>query len=403
MFKKLKGKFILINMFLLTTVFISIFGTIYMMTVLSYNRDINMKLKSIMFSPQRPIMLKANMDMSIVIEVDNNNVIKVASVFNVDDWNIKEVVKEISDNESNLSKIDINGNSYSFYKQNLHGVKRIVLISREFQKSMLSNLLKVLIVVGLLSLIILFIISIYFTSKAIKPLEETFIKQKQFIADASHELRTPITIIKTNLEILKSNKNKSVDSQSKWIDYISTQTDRMSVLISEMLALANLDTNKNSKEFIRLNISEVLKNSLLVFEVIIFEKGLTLEEKIQEDIYINGDEDQIKKLISIFMDNAIKYTDINGKIEVTIKKEKNKATLVVKNTGKGIESEYLDKIFERFYRLDTSRNRDTGGYGLGLSIAKSIVNEHRGKIYAKSNIGKDISFIVEIPLNNISI
>lgn len=172
----------------------------------------------------------------------------------------------------------------------------------------------------------------------------------------------------------------------------------MSTLINEMLSLANLDANKKKGEVTKFELSKILSDALLVFEVVIFEKGLVLEENINDNIFINGEKDQIKKLISILMDNAIKYTNKNGKIMVSLNIEKNKARLEVKNTGEGIEKEHLEKIFERFYRVDNSRDRGTGGYGLGLSIAKAIVEEHKGKIYAESVVREYTSFIVELPV-----
>ena len=129
-----------------------------------------------------------------------------------------------------------------------------------------------------------------------------------------------------------------------------------------------------------------------------FEYIISIFALLNDNIFINGEKDQIKKLISILMDNAIKYTNKNGKIMVSLNIEKNKARLEVKNTGEGIEKEHLEKIFERFYRVDNSRDRGTGGYGLGLSIAKAIVEEHKGKIYAESVVGEYTSFIVELPV-----
>ena len=123
-----------------------------------------------------------------------------------------------------------------------------------------------------------------------------------------------------------------------------------------------------------------------------------MSSNIEDDITIKGDRENIKKVFIILLDNAIKYTNKNGKIDVELNHDKNKIKLKVRNTGEGIKKEDLDKIFERFYRVDTSRARETGGYGLGLSIAKSIVESHNGKIYAESNIGKDTTFIVEFNL-----
>lgn len=402
MFKKLKRKFILMNMILLTVVFVGIFGTIYLSTAYNMEKDMRMQLWSNMMTvpQQKPMPKNDRMDISIKIDLDTKNeIVNVSSRLNTDDLDVNEIVKKVISNGSDMSKIKVNGESFSYLKELVNSGTRIVLISRSFQQEVLWNLLKTFIIVGLLSLIVLFFISIYFTNKAIIPLEETFKKQKQFIADASHELRTPLTIIKTNISLLRENKYQTIESQGKWVNYIDSQASRMSTLINEMLSLANLDANKKKGEFINFNLSKLLNDLLLVFEVVIFEKGLILKENISQDIFINGEIDQIKKLISILMDNAIKYTSKNGQITVSLKVERNKVKLIINNTGEGIRKEHLEKIFERFYRVDDSRDRDTGGYGLGLSIAKSISEEHKGKIYAESILGRDVSFIVELPLS----
>ena len=401
MFKKLKAKFILINMGLLTTVFVGIFGTIYLSIAYSMEKEMRMQLWSnIMLAPQqKPIPKDARIDMTIKIDLDNTNeVVTVSSKFNTDDFDINDIVTKVINGSKDMDTIKINGESFAYLKQDIGNGKRIVLMSKSFQQGMLWNLLKIFIEVGSLSLVVLFFISIYFTNKAIHPLEETFKKQKQFIADASHELRTPLTIIKTNVSLLRENEMETIHSQRKWINYIDSQANRMSTLINEMLSLANHDANKK-QERININLSKMLSETLLVFEVVIFEKGLILEEGIVNDIFINGEKDQIKKLISILMDNAIKYTNDNGKISVFLKVERNRAKLIIKNTGEGIKKEHLEKIFERFYRVDPSRDRGTGGYGLGLSIAKSIVDDHKGKIHAESILNNETSFIVELPLS----
>lgn len=402
MFKKLKIKFLLINMSLLTAVFIGIFGTIYLSTAYSMEKDMRMQLWSnIIIAPQqKPTPKNDRMDMTIKIDLDNTNeVVTVSSKMNTDDLDINNIVTKVINSSKDMDTIKINGESFGYLRQDIGNGKRIVLMSKSFQHEMLWNLLKIFIGVGSLSLILLFFISIYFTNKAINPLEETFRKQKQFIADASHELRTPLTIIKTNVSLLRENEMETIHSQKKWINYIDSQAGRMSTLINEMLSLANLDANKKKEEIININLSKMIRDSLLVFEVVIFEKGLILEEDLTDNIFIKGEQNQIKKLISILMDNAIKYTNNNGKITVLLINERNKAKLIIRNTGEGIEKEHLEKIFERFYRVDDSRDRGTGGYGLGLSIAKAIVEEHKGKIHAESIINNETSFIIELPLS----
>ena len=266
-------------------------------------------------------------------------------------------------------------------------------MSRQPQIDVLNNLLKVFIFIGSISLILLLLISIYLTNKTIKPIKETFEKQKQFIADASHELKTPLAIIRTNTSLVLSNKGATVESQSKWLNYINNQIGRMTELLDEMLSLAKLDTNRELQEFKDFDLSKLLNSILLTFEAVIFENRIELESNISENVSLKGDKESIKKVVIILLDNAIKYTNKSGKINVNLQQEKNKIKLKIKNTGEGIKKEDLEKIFERFYRVDSSRARETGGYGLGLSIAKSIVDSHKGKIYAESNIGKDTSLI----------
>ena len=399
MFDKLKRKFILINMSLLTIVFILIFGTIYITTAISMEKDLEHELRNTLSAPRKPIPNSPIMSSSIIIELDsNNNIARVATYMEVDENMLQETMYTIIKNENKFGKIKIDGSSYGYLKEYSNKGLRIALMSREPRIDVLNNLLRVFISIGSISLIFLLLISIYLTNKTIKPIKETFEKQKQFIADASHELKTPLAIIRTNNSLVLSNKNLTVESQSKWLNYINNQIERMSELIDEMLSLAKLDANRGHDEFVVFNLSKLLNNILLTFEAVIFENKIELESNIEEDISIKGDKESIKKVFTILLDNAIKYTNQSGKIDVDLRQEKNKIKIKVKNSGEGINRKDLNKIFERFYRVDTSRARESGGYGLGLSIAKSIVENHNGKIYAESTIGKDTTFIIE--LNN---
>lgn len=308
---------------------------------------------------------------------------------------ISEAVGQTVKAEALSGKIRIEDTHYAFLKQNTPRGTKIVFVDRTPQHRTLMNLLRIFFLVGGISLVLLFLISVYFANKSIEPIKEVFEKQKQFIADASHELRTPLTVIKTNLALIAANSEETVKSQARWIEYISSQTDRMSNLVGDMLALAKLDYMENRPFFTCFDLSKTLTGTILSFEAILFESNITLNTQIQPDVFLNGDKESMKKVISILIDNAIKNTPENGSISVKLTADKNKIEILVVNTGQGIPAEHLEKIFERFYRVDTSRTRENGGYGLGLAIAKSIVEQHQGKIYAKSN--RDTSFIVELP------
>ncbi|GAA0123838.1 MAG: GHKL domain-containing protein [Clostridium argentinense] len=398
MFHKLKRKFIIINMTLLTVVFIAIFSTIYIMTMVSAARQTEFILNTLMHAPPKPSPNNPAIASSIIVELDKqHNIVDVFSLFDIEKESIEEAISEAIKSKKLSKNLKIEGSSYAFLKQDTPRGMKIVFVDRSPQHTMVINLLKIFFLVGGISLIILLLISMYFANRTIKPIKEVFEKQKQFITDASHELKTPLTIIKTNTALVLSNSEETVKSQSKWIGYINSQTDRMSKLIDDMLSLAKLDNPQHKVCFSSFDISKTLENILLSFEAVIYENDIELDFNINKNIFINGEKESIKKLFNILMDNAIKNTPSRGKISVKLDCDKSKIEVEVKNTGEGISKEHIDKIFERFYRVDDSRNRESGGYGLGLSIAKSIVNEHNGNIYVKSNINEYTSFIVELP------
>lgn len=405
MFDKLKKKFILINMSLLTIVFILIFGTVYINTAINMDRDLEHQLKGAMFTPRKgagpdsPMMTS-----SIIIDLDtDNNIANVVTFMEVDKEILEDTVYKIIKSDKKFDKVKIEGSSYGYLKEATNKGIKIVLMSREPQINALSSLLSSFLTIGSISLIGLLFISIYLTNRTIKPIKDSFEKQKQFIADASHELKTPLAIIRTNTSVILSNKDDTVNNQIKWINYINNQTERMAKLIDEMLSLAKLDTGKELIKFSTFDLSKLLNNILLTFEAVIFENKIELETNILNDVFLKGDKESIKKVCIILLDNAIKYTNKDGKIYVDLNLDKNKIRLKVRNTGEGIKKEDLNKIFERFYRVDTSRARETGGYGLGLSIAKSIVESHNGRIYAESNLGKDTTFTIELNSEKLSL
>ena len=396
MFDKLKLKLIAINMAMLITVFIAIFGSIFLITSNNISREIDENLYALIYGSKRPIPHTVN----IVVEIGSNGRIKAQfgnyeSIMTND--NLQEVVSNILKSNKLSGKVKIADSNYSYLIGNgIFGTK-IAFIETSQYDTVLLQLVKSLVAIGLISLIGLLFISIYLTNKSIIPIKEAFEKQKQFIADASHELKTPLAIIKTNTSLVLSHPEDTIKNQTKWINYINSQADRMSELISEMLSLAKMDVAENKLTLVPINMSKIIESMILMFDAVIYENNINLETNISKDLYINGDKESLKKLFSIIMDNAIKYTDKNGSITVSLFSDKNKVKMIIRNTGEGIAPEDLERVFERFYRVDKSRDRETGGYGLGLSIASSIVKEHKGKIYARSKVGSFTSFIVEIP------
>lgn len=398
MFKELKHKFVIINMSLLSFVFVAIFTVIYILTAVSGERQINFTLRRIMDEPPKPFKGEPRMATSLVVDLDSSgSIIKSFSFVTMEENTIKELVSKAMESNKMSAKIKSGDFNYSFLKGEGPFGKKVVFVDRSPQQESLKNILIIFTIAGGASLILLYLISVHLANSTIKPIKEAFEKQQQFIQDASHELKTPLTIIKTNLSVISANEDMDVKSQGKWLGFIHSQTERMSNLINDMLSLAKIDSLEQPSYIEKFDFSKVLDGVLLSFEAFIFESDIELKTKVKEDIYLNGNKEDIQRLVTILMDNAVKNTPKDGSISVYLNYEKNSIQLVIRNTGSGIPAESIDKIFERFYRVDPSRARESGGYGLGLAIAKSIVEKHHGKIYVRSNVNVDTSFIVELP------
>ncbi|MCK9169829.1 MAG: HAMP domain-containing histidine kinase [Treponema sp.] len=241
-------------------------------------------------------------------------------------------------------------------------------------------------------ILISFFLAMLFSKWAIAPVKVTLAEQKQFIADASHELKTPIAVIGANVDVLISSM-----PDSKWLQYIKTENERLSLIVKDLLYLAHNDSGRIKLTKTDFNLCEMVESVVLPFESIVYEQGKTLKMEIPEAINIRADETSLKEVVIVLVDNALKNSDKGAVIRVSVCQSAGQRYIKVYNTGKGILSEDLDKIFLRFYRSDTSRTRNTGGSGLGLSIAQSIVHNHGGTIKAASEYGKWAEFTVKLP------
>lgn len=241
-----------------------------------------------------------------------------------------------------------------------------------------------------------FLFSFILSSWAIHMFKIEFNRQKRFLSDAGHELKTPVSVISANVDVLLSSY-----PGNKWLGYIQTETERMAELTKKLLYLARSDANENKFLMRSFNVCSSIMEVVLPFESVVFEQGKILEMDLPpEDIMVYADEASVKQVAVIFLDNALKNTEENAHIKISVSCQKNKCLLKVYNTGLGIKTEDLKKIFQRFYRSDTSRNRLTGGSGLGLAIASSIAEAHNTSVYAQSEYGKYAEFVFEIPLDS---
>lgn len=307
--------------------------------------------------------------------------------------NNNELERDTAQNyiDSILKKDSASGmlGSLQFYKLEKNNGTLIVFTDKSAEMDMLNKLLRTTVIIGIISVLLLSAAAFFLSRKIIEPLKIAFNKQKQFISDASHELKTPLTVISANADVLSCEIG-----ENKWLTYIRSQTDRMNVLVNDLLNLTRLEIN--TSDFIRtdFDLSKAVINTALPFECQAFDMNKKFELSVDENVTVNGSERHIKQMTAIFIDNALKYSNDGGTVRISLKKLGDKRALSVYNTGCGISEEEKDKIFERFYRSDESRNRATGGYGLGLAIAKSIIDKHKFKIQVETEPGKSICFIV---------
>lgn len=253
--------------------------------------------------------------------------------------------------------------------------------------------------VGFVALVCFFVISLFLSKITVRPVDEAWRRQQQFLADASHELKTPLTVILADTNILLSHQSETVGNQVKWVEYIQNEAERMKQLVQDMLFLAKGDAAEleTHQEHTPISITDLAWSSLLPFESVAFEQGVSLDADISPDLTINGNEGQLQRLVVILLDNACKYAGNPGAVTISLKRVLDKISLSVHNTGEPIPPDRLVHVFERFFRADTARTRETGGYGLGLAIAQSIVDAHHGKITVESTREDGTTFTVLFP------
>jgi len=271
----------------------------------------------------------------------------------------------------------------------------IVFADISSERATLSNLMRSSFFIGGISFFLFLGISILLSKWAVKPVDIAWQQQRQFVADASHELKTPLTVIMTNTELALS-PDYDEESKRKFLAGVLTMSRQMRKLIEQMLELARTDINEAKETFGIVNFSRLVSNSLLTFEPVFFEKDLTLTAQINENIEVIGDEAGLCQVMDVLLDNAQKYSKEAGTTWVSLRKnKKGRCLLAVANEGEPIPPEEAKNIFKRFYRCDKARSR-TGSFGLGLAIAEGIVKKHRGKIWVESSNGIN-SFYVELP------
>lgn len=316
-----------------------------------------------------------------VLEIKNDP----AAVYSDDA--LEQMAKNIIKESKSTGTLD----NLTFLKTDKNGYILVTFMDNTVVNESAMTLFRYTLIFGGVALVVFFFLARFLAKKIVAPLEESYQKQRQFISDAGHELKTPVSVVSANAELLS---RQIGDNQ--WLQNIQYENERMGILVGQLLDLARTENVTPQKE--RIDLSRLVAGETLPFESVAFEKGLVLSSDIASGIVVEGNSTQLKQLTSILLDNAIRHSKVDGQVRLTLTKDHGAAELSVVNHGDEIPAEHREKIFERFYRMDPARNGEDKHYGLGLAIAKAIVTAHHGHIEVLCYNGL-VEFRVNLPIS----
>lgn len=398
MLKKLRIKFVCFMMLIITLMLCVIFGMVYYFTSQSLEEQSKQTMQDIAADPFQLGSLSELQEVRLpyfVLQIGQYGEVLATSggYFDLSD---EEFLMQVI--EATLASDEQSGVLKAYHLRFCRIVtpqsQSLVFVDISSELATLNNLIKTCIFIGVLSLLAFFGISLLLAHVAVKPVDKAWAQQRQFVADASHELKTPLTVILTNAEMLQ-NPDYDAASKAQFSDSILTMSHQMRGLVESLLELARVDNGTANLAFSVVDFSQLVEESVLPFEPLYFEKGLELQCQVEAGIQLKGSAPHLRQVIDILLDNAMKYSAVPATVTITLKRQGAHCLLAVSNPGQEISAADLKNIFKRFYRIDKARSMNHS-YGLGLSIAESIVQEHRGRIWAQSAQGYN-TFFVHLP------
>ena len=295
-------------------------------------------------------------------------------IFAISDEDSIKIAKKIYEGSSDRGFY----RNFRYAKISLNGYNAVMCLDVYNGLSSANYFLIVSLSASFIGWITVFIIVLAFSKRIVAPVSKSYERQKRFISDAGHEIKTPLAIIEADIGVMEIN-----DGENEWLDDIKTQVRRLAKLTNDLIHLSKLDEGKDSLKFIDFSVSDLAKETVTSFTGLATVNNKKLEANIQSNLTLKGDTESIRELLTILLDNAIKYSTGDGNISLEVKKKNGHIVIEASNSAKNLTKENAEHLFDRFYRADESRNSETGGHGIGLSMAKAIVEAHKGKISAE--------------------
>lgn len=383
MLKKLRLKFILVNMIIVLCMLLVIFGLTFQYTKAELDNESEAALQILSRGTMLPEAREIQMPY-FVLQVSIHGTVSVSgsSYHDLgDEAFIQELIQLVYTADKTTGFVEKYELRYKVVSDIFS--QSLIFVDVSGHRAALDSLVQSSLIVGAVALAAFFVISLLLSRWAVRPVEKAWAQQRQFVSDASHELKTPLTVIMSNAELLQG-PDFDAESKSRFVSSILLMTQQMRNLVDGMLELARADNGQVKKAFTTVDLSQEMMDAVLPFEPVFYEKGLFLESDIQPNIRVKGSSAHLRQVLEILLDNAAKYS-APGMVQVQLRHQgKGHCLLTVSNPGTPIDQKDLKRIFERFYRADEARSRD-GSFGLGLSIAAAVVQEHQGKIWAESN------------------
>lgn len=384
MFKKIKRNVVLLNMIIISSVMVLSFTTIFLIIKSNTLNSLQEDLNRISFNQDNPVYYDdyafeaiLPSDYQLSFQLSYNHRLDLMSIHSFIDMPIswyQEAGKLVLKNNKDRGQIKL-GNKIWMYKAEPSGTLNVAFLDVSDSLSNLNKLKLAFISVGSIMLAVIFFISIYFAKRSIKPIEEAWKMQKEFISNASHELKTPLAIINVNADAL------ALQDHNQWIENIQLEIKNMNSLVTDLLDLSKSE-NKHI-ELNTINLSELIHKNLSLFEVMVYEKGINMSLSVKENVMVKSDKEKLNQMIRIFLDNALKYSD--KEIDISVTESSRYISLEFRNDGETLTPDQMKHVFDRFYKTDAARSRHLSSYGLGLPIVKALSDTLGHEISVKSD------------------